>query len=179
MTPNDILLEFCLDEKLVWSIWYWNGRLLSTLKNKRFNWRLNLDIADIINEVEKMAKINVKNDQLGARKYESHLQWVNVSISDEDVQAIERWLSDEPNLLLEFVRLSLDGYACGVKPAPDGKGYMATITHNSQDSGTPGVGLSAFANDPYDAIGCLLYKFVVKCERALVPSSEQGVRKFR
>jgi hypothetical protein len=111
-------------------------------------------------EVLVMAKKPVTKGQSYAKSGATSVQWVNVTLSDMDVQTLEGWLVSEPDLLTEFVRLVTSNYAVGCKPAADGNGFMATIIGAHRDNRDVSCGVSAYADTPYDALACVMFKFV-------------------
>lgn len=177
--PGDNVRLFRLEECVLWSVWFWSDGFLSTLTQKKADYRLNSQLQTYFIEVMKMAGKTVKKDQNYAKSGANSVQWVNVALSDDDVDQITQWLAQQPDFLSEYVRLVSEGYAVGVKPAREGDGYMATIISEARADGRPAMGVSAYASTPYDALGCLLYKFVSKLAGEFPSTVSQSNRKFR
>lgn len=126
-----------------------------------------------------MAGKKVKSEGTYAKSNSSDIQWVNVSLSDDDVAELEGWIASEPNFLTELCRLVDAGYAIGCKPAVNGDGFMATIIGKNASGGEQSFGLSAYAGNAYDAYACLLFKFVSKLDRTFPTSVSTSRNKFR
>lgn len=171
--------ELVFDCPLSWAADFWQLRLISTLKSKKVSWALNAEIYQIINEVYLMAKQPIKQDRTYAKSSAVDIQWVNITLTDEDVLSVTTWLDDEPNLLVEVVKLVDAGYAFGCKPSNDGNGFMATLIGKNPGDDKSTYGLSAYATNAYDACGCLLYKFISRLEGIFPTSSIEGKRRFR
>lgn len=105
--------------------------------------------------------------------------WINVKLDDTDLPAIERYGDNASDIMGEIVELSLQGADIGVKLADDGKSRMAYIIAPDTETGTALCGLSAFADNPYDAIVCLLYKVTVKLDGVLTAPSTADRPRYR
>lgn len=158
--PGQGLRQLGLSEDIVWSCWFFSYGFSSTLHELKSGYRLNRLLAAYVKDVSTMAKKPVTSRDSYAKSSSASVQWVNVNLSNQDIDAIAAWLSEEPDLLTEYFRLVTSGFALGIKPARDGDGFMATIISDTPASGGQSYGLSAYAPSPYDALGVLLYKFV-------------------
>jgi len=173
------LSDFSTDEALVYASDYWQHRLISTLKSKRVTYALNSETCQCINEVFIMAGKKVKSEGTYAKANSNDIQWINVSLSDDDIAELEGWIASEPNFLTELCRLVDSGYAIGCKPAANGDGLMATIIGKNADNGSQSYGLSAYSDTAFNAYACLLFKFVSKLDRTFPNAVSQGRNKYR
>jgi hypothetical protein len=179
MLPSDKVREFALEESVLWSCYFWVDGFHSTLRQKRQDFALNRLLSAYINEVNLMATKKILKGQSYASSGSNSVQWVNVNLQEQDVDAIAQWLADEPNLLVEYVRLVGEGYAVGVKPARNDDGIMATIISPSDTKSGVSMGVSAYAPNAYDALGVLLYKFVTLMGGAFGSPSGDAKPRFR
>lgn len=179
MLPSDHIRSFALPEAVLWSCWFFGEGFSDTLHMRIPDYGLNWLLAAYINEVNLMAKKPISRERSYAKSSSGNIQWVNVNLTDADVDAIATWLADEPNLLVEYVRLVGEGYSLGVKPARDGDGVMATLMSNAASEGGGGMGVSAYAPNAYDALGVLLYKFVTLLGGQFPSDVQKGRSRFR
>lgn len=126
-----------------------------------------------------MARKTPQKDTANGHKSFNSLDWINVSLTLEDANEIEAWLATEPDVLGELCRLVVEGGNIALKPANRGDGFMATLTYAADSRGDVGWGLSAFADTPYEAAACLLYKFVVKLDGNTRPAAPSTKPRFR
>jgi len=173
------LREISGDEAVQWSAWYWGERFRSTAITRKAGYRVNYDILDIFNEVLTMATKRSKNAEQNKAQYFQSVEWLNVNLTVEDAAEIDVWLSSEPDVLGELCRLVIEGYGIAIKPANRGDGFMATATTTADASGSNGRGLSAFADTPYEAAACLLYKIIVKLDGSLATAPSVNKSRFR
>lgn len=173
------LADFSTCEALVYASDFWQHGLISTLKAKKPGWSLNRDVSSIINGAFDMAGKKSKSEGNYAKSSATDIQWVNVSLTDDDIVELEGWMQSEPNFLTELCRLVDAGYAIGCKPAVNGDGYMATIIGKNASDGSQSFGLSAYAGNAFDAYGCLLFKFVSKLDRTFPTTVNTSRNRFR
>lgn len=126
-----------------------------------------------------MARKTSQKEVSNGHKSFNSLDWINVNLTVEDANEIEAWLATEPDVLGELCRLVVEGGNIALKPANRGDGYMATLTYASSGGSGAGWGLSAFADTPYEAAACLLYKFVVKLDGNTTPAVSPSRPRFR
>lgn len=107
-----------------------------------------------------MAKSTRKVKDGFSRSAANEVRWVNVRPTDDMLVEFEAWVSSDPDVLSEILRLVSSGFAFGCKPTPNGDGFMATLISPAGYEGGGNCGLSAYADTPYDAVAGLLYKFV-------------------
>lgn len=107
----------------------------------------------------------------GKSEQSSSFQWVNVPLTDEDYDQLERVTSDLPTLGAMLVGLVSGGYGVTVKYDSERKRFNCTVYRSSGDDNSRSLGLSSHAPDLRDAIAVTLYKFEVKCGGELKPDS--------
>jgi len=120
-----------------------------------------------------------RKNQNGNKTFNQSLRWTNVPIAPEDEDQILRWQPDDATLLAALVELVERGHGVGIKPASNGDGFMAFATGNGEDCPNAGLGLSAYASIPRDAVTSLLYKHIVICDGNWPQVTENSERRFR
>lgn len=103
-----------------------------------------------------------KSNPQSVRK-SSSIQWINVTLSDEDYNELERSEATLEYLAACLLGLVGEGLCISVKPNVERNNISVTIYRPADDNGGGGVGLSAFATDVRDAALVALYKFDTKC----------------
>jgi len=167
------------DEAIQWCSWEWCQGFKLTAHDSKATYRIGYDISHIFNEVLTMAKKATKNAESNRPQFFQSVEWVNVHLTIEDALEIDVWLASEPDVLGELCRLVVEGNGVAIKPAARGGGYMATLTSASDSDGRAGRGLSAFADTPYEAAACLLYKLIVKLDGTLESAAPSAKSRFR
>lgn len=126
-----------------------------------------------------MAGKRNKNAQTSRPATFSSVEWLNVNLTIEDAAEIDVWLSSEPDVLGELCRLVVEGHGIAIKPANRGDGFMATATYTDGSNSGDGRGVSAFADTPFEAAACLLYKIIVKLDGSLTTAPSPQRSRFR
>jgi len=106
------------------------------------------------------------------------LGWINVRIADEDTPEIERLLTDPGDLAGELVAFVQRGFDIGVKWQDGGKSVMAYLIGQCSDDPSGSVGLSAFGEDAWSSVACLVFKYYVRLGEQLPKPENSGVRRF-
>lgn len=86
------------------------------------------------------------------------VQWVNVTLADTDALQIEHWDVSNDELFTVLINLVDTGHTVTVKPVPSEDGFMAAAIGSSDDCPNEGLGLSAYADNPRDAVKVLVFK---------------------
>jgi len=174
-----LLRHHSYDERLYWCSSYYVEGFKATFTDKKATWRISGYLANYLDEVFEMAQMKKKVGVSDVRSNGESFQWVNVNLTNADVMEIEQWISSEPDILGEVCRVVLSGYHVAVKPATNGDGFMASISGAVASGSKGSAGVSAFSDTPYEAIACVLFKFVSKLDCTLSPTPTEGRAKFR
>lgn len=158
---------------------YFRQGFIATAKDKSCGYRFNNYLRTYINEVYLVSRKQNPNVPRDSGKFDGKLAWINVSLTVDDVSEIEAWLLTEPDILTEICQLVLSGFSISCKPSHDGNSYMATLTGSADTTDGHLSGLSAYAATPYEALACLLFKFVSKLDGRLHGSTSAGASRFR
>lgn len=111
-------------------------------------------------------------------KFSSSVSWVNIQLTDDDVERLTATGATDDELAVDFLALCGYGFTVGCKPAPNGDGWMAYLTGNVNDDEGTIVGLSGYANSPIDACSSLLFKFHDKLDGVLIKPEPKSSRRF-
>jgi hypothetical protein len=109
----------------------------------------------------------------------SPVNWVNHSLTDEDILQIDGWQPDDGEIFAGLLGLVDTGHSLTVKAAADGSGFMAAATGNSNDCENHGLGLSAYADNARDAAKVLLYKHHGVFDKIWPKADTVGKRRYR
>lgn len=94
----------------------------------------------------------------------NELKWINIPLSDEDVDVLSRSESSVEFLAASLCALAVDGYGFSVKPVDSGKSLCCTINRPDLFGDGVAYGMSSFAGELRDVLLVALYKFDVKLE---------------
>jgi len=110
---------------------------------------------------------------------ETSLTWCNVTLSQDDIQVLERSDTTFEHLGAMLLGVADEGFSFSVKRMDDGESIMCAIYGAAVDNPTRQMGLSSFAADTRDAVLCCMYKFDQLCGREFRSNmgSDAGQRK--
>lgn len=153
--------SFALGDDLTDAALFWSGRFRSILSTRRReNWWYRLQLTNFIDEVFSMAKKKGLVSNAGGANRSNPVVWSNVRLNDDQAMQFEQWLAEDTDVSPDFIRLVADGYSITLKPDDQRKDvFCCIIISPAGDDGSRG-GLSSFADTPYVAFACSLYKLV-------------------
>lgn len=120
-----------------------------------------------------------KKENVNANSNFKPVQWVNTALVDTDEIQIEQW--DVTNLELYAVIIDLvsTGHTFTLKPVPADDGFMAAAIGITDDCPNGGLGLSAYADEPGDAVKVLVYKHFHIHDKVWPRAAAGNKRRFR
>lgn len=161
---------------------YWLSEITKNRTNFRWEEKYDLDRLETFIKDARIMANERKSKQRSKRQQNTGIDWINVPISIEDEPEIIEFVdSNIGEFIGEICLLAQSGLSVSLKPREDG-GYSATIFGTVDDHGLQrNIGLSAFAPDPRDALGAVLWKYIVQLDRGagLPPPVEEGRIRFR
>lgn len=167
------------DEALRYASWFYEQRFWSILGQRNRGWALFYEFQTFFNEVIEMAKGSKSSNDRSTHTNFGSVTWINVALSDENLQELETWLHSDPDILTEVIGIIASGFSLAVKPASEGNGYMATIIGPSRENPALACGVSGYGSTPFDALAAVLYKFIVRLDAGFTPGSASTTRRFR
>lgn len=131
----------------------------------------------VLYEVIDMSRKGKSNEHgIGSEK---RVTWANVTIEPEhEAFLLERGIDDN-EIVAAILQCVGEGYTFGFKPTADDTGYMAYFIapHNHPVNG--GMGLTAFAGEPRDAILALVFKHFQIADETWPRTQGIAGRRFR
>lgn len=119
-----------------------------------------------------------KSNGHGSRT-ESRVTWSNVSIEPEhEAFLLERGI-DDTEIIAAVLQCVGEGYTFGFKPTADDTGYMAYFIAPDNHPVNGGLGLTAFAGEPRDAILALVFKHFQIADETWPRTPNTASRRFR
>lgn len=107
------------------------------------------------------------------------VQWVNVSLADTDQLQIEHWDVSDNELFAVLIDMVDTGHSLTVKYVPADDGFMAAAIGSADDCPNEGLGLSAYADSPRDAIKVLVFKHHFVLSKVWPKPSPSSKPRFR
>lgn len=142
-------------ETLIYAQWVatWENKLFDP-KWVRKHGTKGLSLVFINGSEYKMAKRKAQNVSTG----QSTITWCNVALPDDVELSLEHWDVSDAELFAAVITLVDSGHAIFHKAASDGDGFTFGATGQSDDCVNRGLGLSAYADNPRDAVKVFVYK---------------------
>jgi hypothetical protein len=109
-----------------------------------------------------------------------NISWINVVLTEDDIAELSDATPEPTNVMLGILAIANKGYSVSLKHNPDKVQFSASLFGIHPIDGVGLVGLSAFADDPLDALFVLCYKYHVRLGGEIpTPNKETGTtRRF-
>lgn len=101
-------------------------------------------------------------------------RWINVTLSDQDLDILERETASLELVASSLVQLVVRGLGISVKYDPVGKSYSCSIYGRDTRNNMQPCGISGRASDVRDAILVSLYRFETGLQGSFDGQSDQG-----
>ena len=121
----------------------------------------------------------IKAEQASGSGNFKPVQWVNTALADTDELQIEHWDVTDVELYATIINLVDTGHTFTLKPVPADDGFMAAAIGIEDDCANVGLGLSAYADNPNDAVKVLVYKHHAIHDKVWPRKSTDTKRRFR
>jgi len=135
---------------------------------------VNIPFNSIQNVRETMVKKISESKKIEYKKAEFK-GFANIELDSEEKGEMREYIKDTEEIQLEIENAVAEGYKFTFQKSEATGGYQATMFCTDAKNPNGGYILSAFAPHWFDAIACLMFKHIVKCEKVWpLDNSQKG-----